>query len=109
MMDIANLHKCSIHKVQYWMDKYDLKRRTISDATYLRNNLDGDPFMVKAVTSTDQVKHLGIGIGLYWGEGNKANKWFLRLGNTNAALLRMFIRFLVEIFEVKKDDMRFTL
>jgi hypothetical protein len=33
--DIANQLGFSVHKVIYWMDKYGIKRRTISDAIYI--------------------------------------------------------------------------
>ncbi len=52
---------------------------------------------------------LGMGLGLYWGEGTKSNKHSVRLGNTDPALLRTFVRFLVDLFGVKKADMRFAL
>jgi hypothetical protein len=50
-----------------------------------------------------------VGIGLYWGEGNKANKYAVRLGNTDPELIKVFMKFLVEIFDVKVNDMRFQL
>lgn len=109
MQEIATLNNCSLNKVVYWMKKYDIKRRSISEAIYAQHNPNGDPFTVKPITTREQAKLLGIGIGLYWGEGTKANKWSVRLGNTDPALLRTFITFLVKIFEVKQADMRFAL
>jgi hypothetical protein len=50
-----------------------------------------------------------MGIGLYWGEGTKANKASIRLGNTDPKLLNTFIQFLVRFFNVKKSDMKFGL
>jgi 1-acyl-sn-glycerol-3-phosphate acyltransferase len=49
----------------------------------------------------------GLGLGLYWGEGTKANKSAVRLGNTDAGLLNIFIKFLVTFFNIKKKDLRF--
>jgi hypothetical protein len=50
-----------------------------------------------------------MGLGLYWGEGTKANKYSIRIGNADPALLRVFTRFLIELFGVSKADMRFSL
>jgi hypothetical protein len=99
----------SVHKVIYWMDKHGIKRRTISDAIYLKRNPDGDPFIIKPLKTKADAELFGMGLGLYWGEGTKASKHSVRLGNTDPALLRMFIRFLTELFGVQKADMRFSL
>lgn len=50
-----------------------------------------------------------MGIGLYWGEGNKANKYSVRLGNTDPELINIFIKFLVELFGVDKEKLKFGL
>lgn len=103
MSDIArNLH-CSIHKVVYWMEKYDLKRRNHSDATYLKENPHGDPFHIKKqLTPTDKLL-LGLGMGIYLGEGNKVIKHALRVSNTNPLILRTFLRFLFTICRFNKS------
>jgi len=52
---------------------------------------------------------LGLGLGLYWGEGNKLNKTSVRLSNIDPNLINFFIKFLIEIFGVKKKDLKFSL
>ncbi|MEK7557139.1 MAG: hypothetical protein AAB538_04135, partial [Patescibacteria group bacterium] len=69
----------------------------------------GDPFTFKPPRTLGEYKLLGLGLGLYWGEGTKSNKHAIRLGNSDPALLNMFIRFLTKIFDVKKEDLRFGL
>ena len=76
---------------------------------YLKHNPHGDPFTVKQITSMSDSKLFGLGIGLFWGEGNKADRHAVRLGNTDPALLRTFMTFLIELFGVDKDDLRFSL
>ncbi len=100
---------CSANKIIYWMDKYEIKRRTISDAIYLKHNPNGDPFTRKPIKTKADAKLMGIGLGLYWGEGTKSSKYSVRLGNTDPALLNTFILFLTELFGVKKSDMKFGL
>ena len=109
MMEIAQSLNCSIRKIAYWMDKYGILRRTISDAIYQKHNPLGDPFTVMPVRTKSDAKLMGLGLGLYWGEGNKANKTAVRMGNTDAELLKTFIDFLVRLFGIKKEDLHFSL
>ncbi len=44
MSGIAVNLQCSIHKVAYWMSKYGIKRRSRSEALYVKLNPKGDPF-----------------------------------------------------------------
>ena len=109
MQEIAdNLH-CSLNTIYYWIKKYCITTRSHSEATYLKRNPNGDPFSFKEPETALEIKLLGIGIGLYWGEGNKANKNSIRLGNVDPALIRCFIDFLIVMFGIAKEDLRFGL
>ena len=107
--EIAGLLGCSPNKVNYWLTRYTIPKRTISDAIYARNHPDGDPFVVQPIDSLEKATLYGMGIGLYWGEGTKANKYSVRLGNSDPALLQVFIKFLTDLFGVKVSDMKFGL
>lgn len=48
----------------------------------------------------------GLGLGLFWGEGNKVNKNSVRLGNTDPGLLRFFLQFLYELYHIDKKKIR---
>jgi len=109
MMEISKKLNCSHNQVVYWMKKYKIKRRSISDAIYQQHNPNGDPFQIQTIDTIEKAKLYGLGIGIYWGEGNKTNKYSIRLGNTDAKLLNIFISFLIEIFNVNRKDMRFQL
>lgn len=109
MQEIASILGCSLHKVSYWMNKHEIKSRTISDAVYLKNNPAGDPFKIKTPNNLREAELFGMGLGLYWGEGTKADKVSVRLGNTDPKLIKKFIEFLVKFFEIKKEDLRFSL
>ena len=106
---IAEFLKCSQHKVNYWLKEYRIPKHSIADAIYLKNNPNGDPFVLKEINSIADAKLLGLGLGLYWGEGNKKNKASIRLGNTNGKLIREFIRFLLVILGVKAKKLQFGL
>lgn len=109
MAEIALKLNCSNNKVVYWMDRHQLLRRSISDAIYQKHNPNGDPFQIQPINTLEEAELFGMGVGLFWGEGTKASKHSVRLGNTDPLLLKMFMRFLVELFGVKKQDMKFGL
>jgi hypothetical protein len=109
MKEIADSLGCSINKVRYWMDRLDIRRRSISDAVYLRNHPNGDPFKFEKPKNLAEAELLGFGLGLYWGEGTKADKNSVRLGNTDPILIAKSIEFLEKLFGVERSDMHFGL
>ncbi len=109
MQDIAHKFDCSVHAVQYWMQRHDIARRSISDAVYRKHHPKGDPFRFVAPKTHEDRILFGLGVGLYWGEGTKASKHAVRLGNTDPALIECFMDFLVRFFSIKRKDFRFGL
>ncbi|MEI6053811.1 MAG: hypothetical protein WCQ49_00395 [Candidatus Saccharibacteria bacterium] len=109
MKQLASQIGCSPNQVAYWMNKYGIRRRSISEAIYLINNPNGDPFEIQQINSIEKAKLFGLGIGLYWGEGNRANKYSIRIGNTDPELIKIFMKFLIELFAVNKNDIKFGL
>ncbi|MDE2001384.1 MAG: hypothetical protein KGI60_02330 [Patescibacteria group bacterium] len=91
------------------MDKHQIPIRTQSEATYIKRNPDGDPFRLVMPRNSDEAKLFGLGLGLYWGEGTKANKNSIRLGNTDPGIIINFIRFLEKFFSIRKKDLKFGL
>lgn len=109
MKTVSAMLNCSVHKIEYWLKKYDLPRRSISEAIYLKHNPAGDPFSFQPPKTGEDHILFGIGIGLYWGEGTKANKHSVRLGNTDPELLKIFLKFLMRFFKVQRKDFHFGL
>ena len=109
MQDIALSLHCSLGRVKYWMVKHGIVIRSASDAMYLKYNPDGDPFIFTPPHNIAEAKLYGMGLGLYWGEGTKANKDSVRLGNTDPELIDKFIRFLETFFRISRHDLRFGL
>ena len=109
MQDIAKLSQCSLHKVHYWMQAHGIPMRSISDAIYLKHNPNGDPFAFTPPKTTDDYFLYGLGMGLYWGEVTKSNRYAVRLGNTDPRLLEKFMEFLMTFFGIKRSDFRFGL
>ena len=107
--EISNKLKISQSGINYWLSKYGIPKRTISDAVYLRCNKLGDPFSFNPPMNEYKWLLLGLGLGLYWGEGNKRSKSSVRLGNVDPKLIRVFIKFLKEIFSIDMTKLRFGL
>lgn len=107
--EIAKKLGCSEHKVNYWLLKHTITKRSISEAVYAARNPNGDPFHIKEIKTIEDAKLFGFGMGLYWGEGNKKNKNSVRLGNTDPKLIQKFIDFLIRICGVKPSKMHFGL
>lgn len=106
---IAKIFDCSQNKINYWLKKNKIPKRSVSEAIYVKNNPKGDPFKLKLPRNAADAQLFGLGIGLYWGEGTKASKNTVRLGNSDAKLLKIFIAFLIRFFGIKKEDLKFHL
>ncbi len=107
--EISRVFNCSLNKVNYWLKRWHIAKRTISEAIYIKHNPKGDPFKFVPPKSLEEAKLFGLGLGLYWGEGNKANKNTVRIGNSDPKLLKIFIDFLVKLFNIRKKDLKFHL
>ena len=106
---IAKFVRCSENKINYWLAKYEIKKRTISDAVYELRNPLGDPFLIKKPRTLQQGILFGLGLGIYWGEGLKRGKGAVRLTNTDSGMISKFIEFLAEFCSVDKNKLRFSL
>ena len=106
---IAKELGCSETKVHYWLRKHNIKKRSISDALYVKHNPNGDPFSFQGLPTPAHRFLYGLGLGLYWGEGNKRSPTALRLGNTDPDLIRYFLDFLQEIYHIDTSRLRFGL
>lgn len=109
MQEISDRVGGSAHKVSYWLDKCNIPRRSPSEAAYAKWNPDGDPFKIKVTFNKKEELLKGIGLGLYLGEGNKSSKAAVRLGNSDPKIIRLFRKFLIEIYGIKKDKLKYSL
>src|SRR3989344_8051785 len=110
MKDISDKEHLSYPSVRYWINKYKIPRRTWSDATYVKRNPDGDPFKIKKRLNKKDIGLKNLGLGIYWGEGDKSpNNTSVRLGNTDPFLIKKFREFLLKIYRVKKKKIQYGL
>lgn len=106
---IAAKYRSSQNRINYWLAKYNIPKRTISEAIYHLKNPTGDPFIYRPPNSLESGILFGLGLGLYWGEGSKRGTGGVRLTNTDPKLLRKFIEFLQKVFNIDKTKLRFGL
>lgn len=106
---IAAEFRCSQGKINYWLAKYKVPKRNISEAIYQLRNPTGNPFALQKPRTVSEGVRFGLGVGLYWGEGLKRGRGGIRLGNTDPKLIRKFIDFLEKMFNVDRTRLRFGL
>lgn len=108
--EIARIFNCSENKINYWLRNYNIQKRNISDAIYLKHNPNGDPFKVKNRFNKKELELKGLGLGIYWGEGDKSsNNTSVRLSNTDPFLIKKFREFLRKIYQVKEEKFSYGL
>ena len=69
----------------------------------------GDPFLTKLPKTSQQGILFGLGLGIYWGEGLKRGSAGVRLTNTDARMVKKFICFLEEFFNIDRNKLRFSI
>ncbi len=106
---IAELFKCSQNKINYWLERFEIPKRSISEAIYVLKNPLGDPFILKNPQTLEEGILYGLGIGLYWGEGTKRGKGGMRITNSDPKLLRKFIQFLERFFTIDRNRLKFSI
>lgn len=107
--EIANSIGCSTSKVDYWLRKFNISKRSISEAIYSKKNRLKIPYVQSKITNINKSFLFGLGIGLYWGEGTKRSKNSVRLGNSDPKLIKKFIEFLEIIYCVDRASLKFGL
>jgi len=108
-LEIAKKLGCSASGVNYWLSRYNIPKRNISDAVYYKCNPYGDPFSARSPQTIEEGILYGLGLGLYWGEGNKRNVNSLRLVNTDPRLVKKYIEFLKSIYQIDDNKLKFGL
>ncbi len=106
IMEIAKKERWPYRVVRYWMERYNIPRRSRSEANYLKYNPAGDPFKIKKLKTRKDIELFNLGIGLFLGEGTKKTKHHVILTNTNPKILKLFLKFLKEICGVKNRKIK---
>lgn len=107
--EIAKKLNVSPNKIDYWLRKFQVPKRSISEAIYLKHNPNGDPFSIKENLTPKEKQLLGLGLGIYWGEGNKTSKYNVGISNSDPELILKFIEFLIRICQINTNKLKFSL
>jgi hypothetical protein len=93
-------------KIVYWLRKYEIPKRSLSEAIYRRVNPNGDPFSLKTDLSPDEEKLKAAGLMLWVTEGSLKDKAEVYTSNSNPNLIRLFVEFLLRICRVEKNKIK---
>ncbi len=107
--EIAVLLEFSVHKISYWLLKYDIAVRNICDAVSVKKNSHKNHRITQFVTSKIHNTEflLGIGLGAYWSKEIMSEKISsFQLSSGDPKLLRIGINFIERAFGVKKSEIR---
>lgn len=107
--EVAKEMGFSENKVNYWLNKLGIKKRSISDAIYLKANRDGDPFKVDLNVEINNPILYGLGVGLYSGEGEKVSRHHVRVANGDFRVILSFRRFLREVCKLREEKIRYSI
>lgn len=108
MWDIAKILSVTPATVEYWMQKYNFKRRSQSESAYVKQNPNGDPFRIKNKLTCRDKELLLNGLMLYWAEGSRRNKHVIQMANLDYRLILLFAKFLKRICGVRKHKLCLT-
>jgi len=107
--EIAAFLEFSTHKISYWLLKYNIAVRNISEAVSVKKNANKNHRTAPAHTlKTRSLEFLfGVGCGAYWSGGTMSEKTpSLKLSSEDPKLLRIFIHFAERVWGVKKSEVR---
>jgi len=105
--EVANSLGVSFWSVYNFMNKYKIARRGRSEVNYVVNKYRPQ-FMLKNNLSFDEESIKIAGVMLYWAEGTlKGNT--VDFANSNAEMVRFFLRFLREVCGIKEKRLRIYL
>jgi hypothetical protein len=93
-------------KVVYWLRKYQIPKRSLSEAIYQRINAGRDPFQVKTGLNSDEEKLKVAGLILWVTEGSLKNEDVVHTSNSEPSLIRLFAEFLLRVCGVDKTKIR---
>lgn len=109
VMQIAHLLNLNAKTIEYWIKCFGIKMRSRKEAMYIWHNPNGDPFAIKTKLDEHEKFLFGMGLGLFWGEGMKASKYGVRLGNTDPFLILYFRDFLQKLCGVQLEKIKYSL
>ena len=107
--DIAEKSGFSMRKVRTILLENGVRRRSHSEASYLKANPTGDPFKILKNLTTEEEHLKAIALGLFLTEGNIKHQHSVRFSNSNPGIVKIFVKFLKIICGVPADKIKASL
>ncbi len=107
--EIASAFGLSTRKIRGILSTNNIVMRNHKEASYLKNNKDGDPFDILTELTPEEEHLKAMALGLYLTEGNTKNKNSVRFSNSDPALVKIFVKFLKAVCGVENDKIRMSL
>ncbi|MGI5826572.1 MAG: hypothetical protein ACOX50_04140 [Patescibacteria group bacterium] len=90
-----------LNSVKEYQEK--IRNKTLAAEKNIQNKFSKD------IGSLNQRELLLVGTALYWGEGSKSNRWQIQFSNSDPKMVKIMIRYLIEICKVPKDKLYFQM
>jgi len=107
--DIAKTTSFSTRKIRSVLIKNGVKRRTHSEANYVKANPNGDPFKIRKKLTPEEDHLKVMALGLYLTEGSIKHKHSVKFSNSNPGIVKIFIKFLKVICRVPANKIKASL
>jgi len=105
MKEIADKLCVTPNKIEYWLKKYEIPRRSWSESAYVKQNPSGDPFKIKKNLTNREKELLIASLMLYLSEGGRKRD-AIQLGNLNPKVIKIFLDFLRKVCQIKEDKVK---
>lgn len=109
IQDIADRTGFSTRKIRGILVKNGVKRRTHSEANYIKANPLGDPFRIRRKLTPEEEHLKAMALGLYLTEGNIKHKHSVKFSNSNPGIVKIFVKFLKIVCGVPVDKIKASL
>ncbi len=107
--DISEIFGISTRRVRDILITSGIKRRSASEAQYLKANPAGDPFKILQKLTPEEEHLKAMALGLYLTEGNLKQQHSVRFSNSNPGIVKIFTKFLKVICGVPADKIKVSL
>lgn len=107
MVKVAQKLGASMDALVYFMRKYDLKRRSVSENEKIKFERKLPSFRVKTDLNLNEKELKALATALYWGEGYKSSKAHgVDFANSDTGMIKVFMNFLRKICRVDESRLR---
>lgn len=106
---IAEINGVSANAILNILRYNNIPMRTRSEASYVKLNPNGDPFMLLEKMTPEEEHLKAMALALYITEGNVKSKNSVRFSNSNPAIIKIFVKFLKIVCGVPREKIRVSL